>query len=214
MLLRVSAARLISGMLRRANISGVPARALIVLAAAACSSGDGRTAGPTEPVGAAGSVSFTYSGAESGSFSVAGQLVPGQSGASGFRIFVPTDLLFVGGVRARNATHGDFFNLMLPNVTGPGAFSLDGRDCAIACPFAFFELDALLQPTSLPSDTDVQKHFVFTAGTVNVTFFNGLRIAGTFAGSASNLSPAGSVLVITVTNGKFDVPITSFENRR
>ena len=188
-------------------------RAGFLLAAlAACGGGDG----PTEPVASDNSISFSYSGAASGSFAVSGVPGPGADGASAFSFDGEPPMLVVGGVKMHSASRAAFMNLILPAVTAPRSFSLSDDACLdfnAVCPLALFAPDMAAGPPSLIPDADLEEVYLFTGGTVVVTFVSAARVAGTFSGTAQNTplnnTPAKT---ITVSNGKFDVTITPLED--
>jgi hypothetical protein len=181
---------------------------LMALAAAACG-GDG----PTDPVQTAGSLSFTYSGAESGSFAVTGVRGPASDGASGVRLSGPPNLLIVGAVRATSGTQQDFFEMWLSDVAAQTTISLGQPECfstVTDCPFVVFGRN---MPKELPDlGTEVEGYYVFRVGTVTVTTVNENRIAGTFQGTAASLTLQDTPRVIEITNGKFDVPVMSLDD--
>ncbi|MCR4338757.1 MAG: hypothetical protein NUW01_02605, partial [Gemmatimonadaceae bacterium] len=164
----------------------------------------------TEPVEIIGSMSFTYSGSESGSFSVSEPAGPRTTGVTGVKFDGPPNLLFVAGISMQSSTHGDILELILSNVMAPRTLSLDD-DCDSTtgdCPLGFFSrnVDASLigDPGDLP--------FIFTSGSVTVTLITSERIAGTFQGTAKTLVLEGTPRVVTITNGKFDVPLMSLDD--
>lgn len=197
------------------NISSRIARSLataclVTLAAAACG-GDA----PTEPAQTAASMSFTYTGAESGSFAVTGLAGPAQAGAVGVKFDGPPRLLLVSGMQLRTSTQADYLDLVLPEVSAPRTFSL-ADDCGPsieACPIGFVGIDQPLEFVLQDPETEPdQGLFVFTAGTVTVTMASATRIAGTFQGTAQTLTFQSTPRVITITNGKFDVPLISLDD--
>lgn len=169
--------------------------------------------GPTEPAGPSGSLSFAFSGAESGSFSVDGRIGPATSnhGATAVKYDEFFPFMAIVGLRMRSATRGDFFDIELPVVTAPGVFFLDESGCTSSmttCPVATFAVNLPVQ-SPLLAMWDAENQYEFTSGTVTVTSISSTRMTGTFDGSASNLLSGSAEKVITVTNGKFDVPILS-----
>jgi hypothetical protein len=160
-------------------------------------------------------MSFTYSGAESGSFAVTGLAGPSQAGVIAVKFRGPPTLLVVSGMQLRTSTQVDFFDLVLPEVAAPRTFSL-ADECGSSfgdCPMGFVGIDQPLEfvlpdPEAEPD----QGFFVFTSGTVTVTKVSATRIAGTFQGTANTLTFQETPRVITITNGKFDVPLMSPED--
>src|SRR5687768_12808585 len=194
--------------LRYFRVSG---RTAVLLAAlAACGGGDG----PTEPVATTNSMSFAYSGAVSGSFDVSGEGGPGDEGASGFKFAGPRTMLTIGGVKKLSATRATLMQLILPDVTAPRTFNLSDDVCLdfnTTCPLAAFAPDIEPGPPSLSPDADLDEFYLFTSGTVVVTSVSATRITGTFAGTAETLSLEGPPKTVTISNGKFDVAVTSLD---
>ncbi|MEX1185260.1 MAG: hypothetical protein WEA80_01550 [Gemmatimonadaceae bacterium] len=178
----------------------------MLLTAGACG-GDG----PTEPVEAGGSMSFSYSGAESGSFSVTGPTKPYQDGVVAQRLPDPLNVVRVVGIRMRSATNADFLELLLPNVTTPRTIALGG-ECGSTitdCPIAAFGRDVSVA-LGMPDPGSAEGFFVFNSGTVIVTLVTSSRIAGTFEGTAASLTLGGVPREVTITDGKFDMQLVPF----
>lgn len=184
-----------------------------LLAAFTAACGDGGT----EPELQTGSLSFSYSGAESGTFAATGPLdvdggAPTSDGAAAQSY--GTTFTRIAAVRMAGSNQADIIQFALPAVTGPGSFSLD-MECLSAsyggftCPFAVIGLSVPTQspppgsPTVLPDGL-----YAFASGTITVTSVTATRIVGTFSGSAQSIEfdPSAGAEVITVTNGTFDVP--------
>lgn len=189
------------------TMAGLARAVLIALCVSsiACG-GDGPTA---PPVSASGSLSFSYSGAVSGTFDVNGAIGSNPSeGATAIKggLF---DGLLVMGVQMRDAARADFLDIILPPVTAPSVFSLSYAACtslATLCPLASLTLDVqILSPVYPPYVDD--NRYLFTTGNVTVTAITASRVTGTFEGSASTFAIGQPARVITITNGKFDVPI-------
>lgn len=189
--------------------------------AAAVACGDG----PTQPEAAAGSLSFTYSGAQSGTLTVTGALNPRAGPPSSDGAVAWTDredgVTVITGVRTRGTTNADMIQIALPRVTTPRTFTLNAG-CApaltvLACPLAIIGIDV---PIQAPQPGTALREppaglYLFTAGTIVVTSVSGTRVTGTFQGSAETLGfePLVPSKVIAVTNGTFDVPILSDPRR-
>jgi hypothetical protein len=155
-----------------------------------------------------GSLSFSYSGARSGSFSASGEYratttsfvkQPFAVGSKG----VENGVAFISVLSYQpvTSTTGDVAIVLLPNVTAPTTLSLDSTCDTDACPLA-----AVVFDTDPDVDEDESDFYVFDSGTLQVTSVASGRITGTFSGTATEfLSDAA----ITVTNGTFDVPLVS-----
>jgi hypothetical protein len=197
-------------LLNRTPALRIARRMCLMLLAAGCG-GDS----PTEPAEASPAMSFTYTGAEFGSFAVTGLAGPAQAGAVGVKFGEPPRMLFVSGRQMRTSTQVDFLDLVLPEVSAPGTFSL-ADDCGASlenCPMGFVGIDQPLEVVSEDPDTEPdQGFFVFTSGTVTVTKVSATRIGGTFQGTAETLTFQSTPRVITITNGKFDVPLMSLDD--
>ena len=155
-------------------------------------------------------MSFTYSGAESGSFSVSGPAGPRTTGVTGVKFDGPPNLLFVAGISMQTATTGDILELILSDVSAPRTLSLS-EECDSTvddCPLGFFGRNVDASGIGDPGDSP----FIFTSGSVTVTLITGKRITGTFQGTAETLVLEGTRRVVTITDGKFDVPLMSLED--
>lgn len=198
-------------------ISRVLLAGLLAATSAACGGG-------TEPELDVGSLSFTYSGAESGAFAAVGPLDPNEDlptsdGAAGVR-FGSESLLLVTAVQMRGTANANVIQLALPNITAPRTFNLDDDQCltspaAFACPFIFMGIDVPIQSMGGPDVTAPPDGlYIFSTGTITVTAVSATRITGTFQGSAESLDLdlSATPRVVVVTNGTFDVPIRSGED--
>lgn len=110
----------------------------------------------------------------------------------------------------QTSTTGDILELVLSDVTGPRTLSL-GDDCDSTisdCPLGFFGRNVDASGIGDPGDSP----FMFTSGSVTVTLITSKRIAGTFQGTAKTLALEGTPRVVTITNGKFDVPLMSLDD--
>jgi len=172
---------------------------------AACNDSTGSTR--TDP----GSLSFTYTGARSGSYSVTGRYEPRTSSFAKQPFAVGARSTQVGEEAAAllsylpvTSSTGHMLLMGLPGVTGTGTFTFDSSACGdepTVCPFAL-----LLFDTNPDLEEDDSQVFSFSSGTVNVTSSTGGHLRGTFSGTAETFFGDS---VITVTNGTFDVPVIS-----
>ena len=185
-------------------------RASVLLAALA---GCGGSDGPTEPVSDINSISFTYSGAISGSFGVSAPAEPGPDRATALRLSGPPRMLAIAGFKMHTATRAAVIQLFLPDVSAPRSFSLRDDACLdfyAACPLAAFAPDMQGQP-SLSPDAELEEFYFFSSGTVVITSVSATRVAGTFEGTAETLTLGEPSKTITISNGKFDMAIASLE---
>jgi hypothetical protein len=177
--------------------------AAAALALAACG-GDG-TGSSVEP----GSLSFTYTGARSGSYSATGSIrrtsdstfarQPFAVGAKGS--LQGTSFVSILSYQPVTAETGNMALFDLANVTGPTTLSLSSACDADDCPFA-----AIVFDTDPNASEDESDFYLFESGTLNVTSVSGNHLRGTFSGTATEFFGDAT---ITVTNGTFDVPLVS-----
>ncbi len=186
------------------------ALALAVLALPACrDSTSGSTPSPDS-----GSVSFSYTGAVSGSYSVAGELEVESSGAPRYRSFAAaidefrgaTHLVHLIAGRPRGGGLGDLVSMELPN---PAVRTYDVTlDCDRDCTYVSFSLDAGWDTENSGIDG---RHFGMDDGTVQINDVSGGRMRGTFSGSlvdeGDRLNGVANPRRIQVQNGVFDVPV-------
>jgi hypothetical protein len=175
------------------------AGAAALLAACSDSTGSSNT-GP-------GSLSFTYSGARTGSYSASGTFKQTSSSfvKQPFAVGVSSNtsggsaLAMVSYVPVTSST-GNMILLGIPNRTS-GTVDLDDSCTGTntVCPFA-----AILFNTNPDLEEDDSQIFTFTSGQVNITSNTGKHVTGTFSGTAETLLGDS---VITITNGTFDMPV-------
>ena len=158
---------------------------------AAC--GDG-----TGPGGLSGSLSFSYSGVTSGTFSASGSvgvLDPfGSTWAAGVRDETNQSLSVAANV-ARPSDRSDDAVIAFPQLT-PGTVTI-ANGAGIAITFG------MTQSGTATWACDV------TSGSVTVTTLSGTRARGTFSGTGTCFNDSGASGAFTVTNGTFDVPAVS-----
>lgn len=195
-------------------IPRIPALALAacLVAVAACDDG---TTGPVDAP--SGSLSFSYSGAQSGSFSATGQYGEDRTGsfewrpfAVGLRYFdnsVNAQTIDIFGVAPRSGTRGDAVDLFIDDLTQPRALSLDLEACLLnratldvrdGCAVGLFAFDASPQ-------TGAGEIWLTRTGTLTVEAVSAGRIRGSFSGTLVNEDDD----VITVSGGTFDVPVVN-----
>ena len=183
---------------------------LAVLFTLATACGDDST-GPDDGELPSGSLSFSYDGAVSGTFSVSGAARLDANGEPEFGTWAvggrdaATNNLAIAAFRARTAPSGDLFSFFMPSVTGPGTVAICDfleADCEIAA--------ALVFDLNLETDIDVSDRFcVLNAGEIEVTTLRADRAVGSFSGMGICFTNAStSPDVITISSGSFNVPLT------
>lgn len=155
-----------------------------------------------------GSLSFSYSGARSGSYNASGEYRPTATsfarqpfavGSKGVQNGVA--FISVLSYQPVTTTTGHVVIMLLPTVTAPATLSLDASCDTDQCPLAGVVFD-----TDPDVAEDESNLYVFDSGTLQVTSVSSGRITGTFSGTATEILSDSS---ITVTNGAFDVPLVS-----
>ncbi|MEO7648545.1 MAG: hypothetical protein ABIV11_09985 [Gemmatimonadaceae bacterium] len=179
--------------------------------------------GPTDPTALGGWINFDYSGSETGSFRAAGRIDPFRSGpyTDGAAVlrdrYAGVETMIVLGIQMRSSLRADVLVLSFPGVTTPQTFPL----ADIECPSGDVPCTLTLFGSSFGTDVpvasgppvfffDAENDYHFTGGTVTIKSVTGTRMTGSFDGIAETQPLSGSPQVITVTNGRFDVPILSF----
>jgi hypothetical protein len=166
---------------------------LAALLPAVTGCGDG-----TGPSGMNGRLSFSYSGATSGTFDASGSIFSadpfGSTWAAGARDEA-NETLAIAANLARTSNSFDNVVIDFPQLT-PGTVTI-ANDAHVAV--------ALGQPqTGLPTwSCDL------TSGSVTVTFLTDSRARGSFSGTGVCFNGAGTSGAFMVTNGSFDVPVVS-----
>lgn len=160
-------------------------------------------------VALAGSLSFNYSGALSGTFTANGSFkqdfdnsLKAGSLTVGFRH--PGNGHFgVNGYRVTSGTRGDAI-IILFEGTEQGRYTPGlGEECEPRCAtvLLYFDVDMAGGGTQAGSDTRV---FHFQSGEFNVTELDSKVIKGTFSGTAVEFLGTAE---ITVSNGTFSAPV-------
>jgi hypothetical protein len=177
---------------------------LPLLAAMSLALGCGGGDSPTETTDQSGTVSFTYSGAVSGSYTATGAIqVTGTVPQYGnFAVGFWEDQWFeVLAHRAGTHPRGDLFTLNVENISGPGSFTIR-RDCTNNC--AWVEL----VPNFNWNTFAFERVCELESGSVQVTAINNQRAQGSFSGQGSCYDMAdnrqGS---FSISNGSFNIPI-------
>jgi hypothetical protein len=149
-----------------------------------------------------GSLSFTYSGAISGSFSASGTLpvvtsLDTQQWAVGLRDDSQGEVI-VEASKPRTSTSHDVVVLFITRTT-VGSSSVDcGQN---TCADLFFDFDAD------NSTGDAQQSCFLTSGTLAISTITTSRVTGTFSGTGACFDVGGGSASFTVNSGTFDVAL-------
>jgi len=184
-------------------------RGFLLLAAIASTTvagcGDRR---PTEPEPVT-SLSFTYSGGSSGTYSVQGDVrLDGEQrpayGTWAAALQVPGSDLSITAARAGAAPMADVFLIALHNISAPGTYPLDPGctfDTPTSCAIGMLAFNYDWNSSArLPDPL-----YVLVLGTITVSAMDAARIRGTF--QVVGIRPPALAPAISLTNGRFDVPI-------
>jgi hypothetical protein len=157
------------------------------------------------PSGFNGTVSFTYSGATTGSFSASGGIPSGapetEEWAVGFRSD-EEQLVGATAIVPRSSTKHDFFFLQLPRLT-VGSSTITDNCTAENC--AAVVVDLNVDNTSGDSDFFCG----LTQGTITITSISSTRVEGTFNGTGECITTAPNAVAFAITNGSFNVALVS-----
>lgn len=161
---------------------------------------------------ASGSLSFSYTGDRTGSYSASGTFKQNSTSFVKQPFAVGVRSSTVGGqgvvlvsyTPVSSAT-GNMLLIGIPSTAASTAsYDLADENCngtTTLCPFSL-----LLFDTNPDLEEDDSQVFTFTSGTLNVTSNSGSRLQGNFSGTAETLFGDS---VITITNGTFDIPVRS-----
>ena len=165
--------------------------------------------GPTTVTGLNGALSFTYSGAVSGTFNATGQM-PTSATAQETATWAAGEVVTTGAdagtyaVASTPRTGGRHdFVIVVANRTNAGTATIDLNNCdANVCSGVSFVIG---------QETGTGGGFLqlcgLESGTVVITEVTSTRIIGTFSGAGTCFSESGTETAFTVTNGSFNVPI-------
>ena len=165
---------------------------------------------PTSPTGASGSLSFSYTGAgatastsfnASGTIPTGGSLGAGSWAAGG--ISETSNYVVVGAAISRTSATWDITSIGIARKT-VGTSSID-PNCVED------ELCTGVFVTFGQGQTDATFSYTcaLTTGSVTISAISSTNASGTFSGTGFCYSPAGAETAFTVTNGSFNVGITS-----
>jgi hypothetical protein len=163
----------------------------------------------TGPTGLTGALSFTYSGALSGTFNVTGQMPTSTSAqetsswAAG-EVSTADATTFIAASTPRSASTHDLIFVVAGRTT-EGSATIDFDNCVgDNCSTVFF----LLGHQNGQFGSALQSCELIT-GSIVITDLTSTRIKGTFSGTGRCFSSGDVETGFTVTNGSFDVPITA-----
>jgi hypothetical protein len=185
----------INSQLRNRNVK--PSRILIGgLLAVTAGCGDG-----TGPGGVSGSVSFSHSGATTGTFSASGSVLVADpqtaTWAAGTRNDASQSIDVEGYVAHPSSTH-DYVHVHFPQLTA-GTVTV-ANDATVSIVFG------------QPQTGAATWYCTLTSGSVVLTSLSSARVRGSFSGSGSCLPSTGSPVAFTVTDGSFDVPLVDIND--
>jgi hypothetical protein len=161
----------------------------LLVAAAGCSDSN-------SPFGLNGSLSFSHTGATTGTFNASGSLLvldpQAATWAAGARDDANQSIGIVANV-ARTSTTFDDIVIDFPQLTTGTVTVANGAAVAIA----------FGQTTT----GTAQWICGLTSGSVTVSSISGSRVRGSFSGAGTCLASTGGPVAFTVSNGDFDVPL-------
>jgi hypothetical protein len=170
--------------------------AAIVLALAACGDSTGNEDSNR------GSIAFSYSGAESGSFDADGEFRRGVTTSTTFSAaIIDQDGITLIGNETRANNRSDLFLMLVPERRGTTTCTSNDFDCEM---FALFLINA--------SENDELSDGFFggTDGSANVTGLTENRVRGTFSLNLEDIeATTGTAAIVRLRSGTFDVPIVS-----
>lgn len=159
----------------------------------------------TTVTGLNGAVSFTYSGAVSGTYSATGALPSGNFETTTWSAGVISQgAVFVESATPASSSSHNFVFIAIPRTT-TGSSPIDPECSDNVCGEMFFELGAPNSGSANPTQT-----CILDAGTITITEITSSRVKGTFTGTAGTCLSSNQTLgSFTVTNGSFDVALVS-----
>jgi hypothetical protein len=168
---------------------------------------------PTEPTGVSGSLSFSYTGAGATSATTynASGTIPtsitanlGSNAWAAGSVSPTNNFATIGAVIPRTSTTWDITSIGIDRKT-VGSSDI-GPDCD-------FETEECTNVVVLFGQAQNDANFLFvcslTTGVVTITAISSSNITGTFSGTGECFNPNGAFSAFTVTNGTFNVGITT-----
>jgi hypothetical protein len=170
--------------------------AAIVLALAACGDSTGNENSNR------GSISFSYTGAESGSFDSDGEFRRGATTASTFSAaIIDQDGITLIGNETRTSNRSDLFLMLVPERRGTTSCTANDFDCEM---FGLFFINVA------ENDDLSDGIFAGSEGSVEVTSLTDNRVRGNFSLNLEDFeSTSGTPPVVRLRSGTFDVPIVT-----
>jgi hypothetical protein len=162
---------------------------VLLMAAASCSESTGLGA-------LSGDLSFSHSGATSGTFDASGSVLVPDPNAATWAAAARDDAaqsIAIAAHIARPSNTSDEIAIDFPQLT-PGTVTV-ANGAGVTITFGRPQTGAAAWSCALAS------------GSVVVTSLSSTRIRGTFSGSGGCVSATGSPAAFTVTNGSFDAPL-------
>lgn len=182
--------------MRNRTIHKLFGSAAIALALAACGDSTGNEDSNR------GSIAFTYSGAESGSFDADGEFRRGITASSTFSAaIIDEDGITLVGNETRANNRSDLFLMLVPERRGTTTCAATDIDCEM---FGLFFINV--------SEQDELSDGIFAGseGSVNVTGLTEKRVRGTFSLTLEDVeSMSGTPATVRLRSGTFDVPIVT-----
>lgn len=160
--------------------------------------------GPTTITAFDGALTFTYSGANSGTFNASGSLPTTASGQAtspwAAAQASATSEMFVGAAAPRSSTTHDVVGIFIQRNT------VGSETVNSSCSFNCNGMDITIGAAN--SGSSFTANCYLTSGTIAITEKSSSRMKGTFSGSGQCISSTGSPTgAFTATNGTFDVAI-------
>jgi hypothetical protein len=174
---------------------------------AACSSD--KTTGPT--IGASGSLAFAYTGAgtsASASFTATGAIPTNLTSSNSLGATAwaagtsQSGSLEIAAAVPRSSTTWDLSTISI-NQTTVGSETIDPTCTTATC------ADVSLLIATDANDTSFSFVCQLTSGTISIASISANRASGSFSGTGTCFTQSGGSSAFTVTNGTFDVPLTS-----
>jgi hypothetical protein len=181
----------------------LPLLFVLLLPPAACGGNDNDVVGPEK----LGSLSFSYSGDISGTYSVSGEPKFDNDrypqNPFGAAILGNNGFLRITAMRPTQRPTVDGFMFRMGGITGPTTIPVCPQLIGPSCPDVVFSVKSN-RPGELYNDP-----YQFTSGSVTISEITAERVRGNFQGTAvfRSLTDQATTRTITITNGQFDVPI-------
>jgi hypothetical protein len=162
-------------------------------------------------IGASGSVSFTYAGGNSGSYSASGGITSTttpdftRNWAAGARDQATTSIAIASVQAQANNTHDTFIMVIPRQTAGNATVSVNCTETATTTCAALL----VSFGESNTNDQVFQRACGLDSGTLTITSISSTRVSGTFSGTGTCFTSTGGTSSFTVTNGSFDVALVT-----